>query len=88
MKEDVKELMKRQSDFIQVRVGGDIDGFVDILKSKKITVTTEGRILRVPYLNDQTFQHIIDAAVDNKCQLYEMERSKVTMDNIYLEVIK
>jgi hypothetical protein len=88
MKENVKELMKRQSDFIQVRVGGDIDGFVDILKSKKITVKTDGRILRVPYLNDQTFQHIIDAAVDNKCQLYEMERSKVTMDNIYLEVIE
>jgi ABC-2 type transport system ATP-binding protein len=88
MKENVKELMKRQSDFIQVRVGGDIDGFVDMLKSKEITVTTDGRILRVPYVNDQTFQQIIDAAVDNKCQLYEMERSKVTMDNIYLEVIE
>jgi hypothetical protein len=44
--------------------------------------------LRVPYVNDQTFQQIIDAAVENNCQLYEMERSKVTMDNIYLEVVE
>ena len=88
MKDNVKELMKRQNDFIQVRVGGDIDGFVDILNNNKINVTTDGRILRVPYVNDQTFQQIIDAAVENNCQLYEMERSKVTMDNIYLEVVE
>jgi hypothetical protein len=88
MKDNVKELMKRQNDFIQVRVGGDIDGFVDILNNNKINVTTDGRILRIPYVNDQTFQQIIDAAVENNCQLYEMERSKVTMDNIYLEVVE
>tara|TARA_B100000959_G_C14773063_1_gene538304 strand:- start:375 stop:869 length:495 start_codon:yes stop_codon:yes gene_type:complete len=88
MKENVKELMKRQSDFIQVRVGGETDEFVSILKNKSITVMSDGRSLRVPYVNDNTFQQIIDAAVDSKCQLYEMERSKVTMDNIYLEVVE
>ena len=88
MKENVKELMKRQSDFIHVRVGGETDEFVSILKKKSITVMSDGRSLRVPYVNDNTFQQIIDAAVDSKCQLYEMERSKVTMDNIYLEVVE
>ena len=88
MKESVKELMKKQNDFIQVRLGGDIDGFANILKNKKINLLSDGRTLRVPYLNEDTFQQIIDAAVESKCQLYEMERSKVTMDNVYLEVIE
>jgi|TARA_B110000438_G_scaffold149617_1_gene143943 ABC-2 type transport system ATP-binding protein len=88
MKENVKKLMKAQNDFIQIRVGGDVDGFSDILKSKKINLMSDGRILRVPYVNDNTFQQIIDAVIDSKCQLYEMERSKVTMDNIYLEVVE
>ena len=82
------QLMKKQNDFIQVRLGGDIDGFANILKNKKINLLSDGRTLRVPYLNEDTFQQIIDAAVESKCQLYEMERSKVTMDNVYLEVIE
>ena len=88
MKESVNELMKKQNDFIQVRLGGDIDGFANILKMKKINLLSDGRTLRVPYVNEETFQQIIDAAVESKCQLYEMERSKVTMDNVYLEAIE
>ncbi|SVC98992.1 uncharacterized protein METZ01_LOCUS351846, partial [marine metagenome] len=47
-----------------------------------------GRSILVDYKNENTFDNIIASAVKNKCQLYEMERMPMTMDNIYLEVVK
>jgi len=43
--------------------------------------------LHVPYVNDKTFEQIVDSAVKSNCQLYEMERATITMDNVYLEVV-
>ena len=48
----------------------------------------DGRTLLVDYKSEKTFEEIISAAVKNDCQLYEMERMPMTMDNIYLEVVK
>ena len=90
MKESVKTLMQRQNDFIQVRIGGNVDNFVKeiekIIGNKEII--TKGTILRIPYTNEKSFTQIIDASVNSNCPLYEMERTAVTMDNIYLEVVK
>ncbi|MFL2940247.1 MAG: ABC transporter ATP-binding protein [Candidatus Poseidoniales archaeon] len=89
IKENVKELVKRQTDTIQIRVGENSDDFISILKqnnSKRNIEITE-RWIRIPYKNEQSFKEIISAAANAKCQLYEMERIAVTMDNIYLEVV-
>ena len=89
IKENVKELVKRQTDTIQVRVGENSDEFISILKqnnSKRNIEITE-RWIRIPYKNEESFKEIISAAASAKCQLYEMERIAMTMDNIYLEVV-
>ena len=90
MKESVKTLMQKQNDFIQVRIGGNVNNFVKeiekIIGNKEII--TKGTILRIPYTNEKSFTQIIDASVNSNCPLYEMERTAVTMDNIYLEVVK
>ena len=89
IKENVKELVKRQTDTIQIRVGENSDDFISILKqnnSKRNIEITE-RWIRIPYKNEESFKEIISAAANAKCQLYEMERIAVTMDNIYLEVV-
>ena len=89
IKENVKELVKRQTDTIQVRVGENSDDFISILKqnnSKRNIEITE-RWIRIPYKNEESFKEIISAAASAKCQLYEMERIAMTMDNIYLEVV-
>ena len=89
IKENVKELVKRQTDTIQIRVGENSDDFISILKqnnSKRNIEITE-RWIRIPYNNEESFKEIISAAASAKCQLYEMERIAVTMDNIYLEVV-
>ena len=89
IKENVKELVKRQTDTIQIRVGENSDDFISILKqnnSKRNIEITE-RWIRIPYKNEESFKEIISAAASAKCQLYEMERIAVTMDNIYLEVV-
>ena len=87
MQENVKKLMQRQTDVIQVRIGGSTEDFVKQLKKSGITATSGGRGLHVPYVNDKTFEQIVDSAVKSNCQLYEMERATITMDNIYLEVV-
>ena len=89
IKENVKELVKRQTDTIQIRVGENSDDFISILKqnnSKRNIEITE-RWIRIPYKNEESFKEIISAAASAKCQLYEMERIAMTMDNIYLEVV-
>ena len=89
IKENVKELVKRQTDTIRIRVGENSDDFISILKqnnSKRNIEITE-RWIRIPYKNEESFKEIISAAASAKCQLYEMERIAMTMDNIYLEVV-
>ena len=91
MKESVKTLMEKQNDFIQIRIGGNIDDFVSSIKKikgSKNDITVNGDVLRIPYSGDKTFTQIIDASVKSKCPLYEMERDSVTMDNVYLDVVK
>ena len=88
LQESVESLMKRQTDVIQVRIGENKEKFITTLKDKKIAVRDSGRTILVDYKNEKTFDHIIASAVKNKCQLYEMERMPMTMDNIYLEVVK
>tara|TARA_B100000953_G_scaffold295093_1_gene285789 strand:+ start:131 stop:1030 length:900 start_codon:yes stop_codon:yes gene_type:complete len=88
LQESVESLMKRQTDIIQVRIGDNKEKFIKTLKDKKITVRDNGRSILVDYKNENTFDNIIASAVKNKCQLYEMERMPMTMDNIYLEVVK
>ena len=89
IKENVKELVKRQTDTIQIRVGENSDEFISILKqnnnNRNIEITE--RWIRIPYKNEESFKEIISAAASAKCQLYEMERIAMTMDNIYLEVV-
>ena len=90
MKESVKTLMQKQNDFIQVRIGGVVDDFITYIEKimGKIDISTNGFIVRIPYSSDKSFTQIIEASVKSKCPLYEMERSSVTMDNIYLDVVK
>ena len=89
IKENVKELVKRQTDTIQIRVGENSDDFLSILKqnNNKRNIEITERWIRIPYKNDDSFKEIISAAATARCQLYEMERIAVTMDNIYLEVV-
>ena len=89
IKENVKELVKRQTDTIQIRVGENSDDFISILKqnNNKRNIEITERWIRIPYKNNDSFKEIISAAATARCQLYEMERIAVTMDNIYLEVV-
>ena len=89
IKENVKELVKRQTDTIQIRVGENSDDFISILKqnNNKRDIEITERWIRIPYKNEESFKEIISAAASAKCQLYEMERIAMTMDNIYLEVV-
>ena len=89
IKENVKELVKRQTDTIQIRVGENSDDFISILKqnNNKRNIEITERWIRIPYKNEESFKEIISAAASAKCQLYEMERIAMTMDNIYLEVV-
>tara|TARA_Y100000768_G_scaffold27400_1_gene18400 strand:- start:251 stop:1156 length:906 start_codon:yes stop_codon:yes gene_type:complete len=89
IKENVKELVKRQTDTIQIRVGENSDKFISILKqnNNKRNIEITDRWIRIPYKNEESFKEIISAAASAKCQLYEMERIAMTMDNIYLEVV-
>ena len=89
MKESVKKLMQRQNNFVQIRIGGETELFIEKLKAsiKKSEIKTDGTIIHIPFIDDSTFTHIINASVDSGCPLYEMERTAVTMDNIYLEVV-
>ena len=89
VKENVKELVKRQTDTIQIRVGENSDEFISILKqnNNKRNIEITERWIRIPYKNEESFKEIISAAASAKCQLYEMERIAMTMDNIYLEVV-
>ena len=89
IKENVKELVKRQTDTIQIRVGENSEDFISILKqnNNKRNIEITERWIRIPYKNDDSFKEIISAAATARCQLYEMERIAVTMDNIYLEVV-
>ena len=89
IKENVKELVKRQTDTIQIRVGENSEDFISILKqnNNKRNIEITERWIRIPYKNEESFKEIISAAASAKCQLYEMERIAVTMDNIYLEVV-
>ena len=89
IKENVKELVKRQTDTIQIRVGENSDNFISILKqnNNKRDIEITERWIRIPYKNEESFKEIISAAASAKCQLYEMERIAMTMDNIYLEVV-
>ena len=54
----------------------------------KVEIITDGSVLRIPYTNDSSFSKIVDASVNSNYPLYEMERTAVTMDNVYLEVVK
>ena len=90
MKESVKTLMQKQNDFIQVRIGGEVKDFIKEIENSmgKVEIITDGSVLRIPYTNDSSFSKIVDASVNSNSPLYEMERTAVTMDNVYLEVVK
>ena len=89
IKENVKELIKRQTDTIQIRIGENSEEFLSILKQNdaKRNIEITERWIRIPYKDDNSFKEIISAAAKSNSQLYEMERVSVTMDNIYLEVV-
>ena len=89
IKENVKELIKRQTDTIQIRIGENSEEFLSILKQNdaKRNIEITERWIRIPYKDDNSFKEIISAAAKAGSQLYEMERVAVTMDNIYLEVV-
>ena len=89
IKENVKELIKRQTDTIQIRIGENSEEFLSILKQNdaKRNIEITERLIRIPYKDDNSFKEIISAAAKANSQLYEMERVAVTMDNIYLEVV-
>ena len=89
IKENVKELIKRQTDTIQIRVGENSEEFLSILKQNdaKRNIEITERWIRIPYKDDNSFKEIISAAAKANSQLYEIERVAVTMDNIYLEVV-
>lgn len=89
IKENVKELIKRQTDTIQIRIGENSEEFLSILKQNdaKRNIEITERWMRIPYKDDNSFKEIISAAAKANSQLYEMERVAVTMDNIYLEVV-
>ena len=89
IKENVKELIKRQTDTIQIRIGENSEEFLSILKRNdaKRNIEITERWIRIPYKDDNSFKEIISAAAKANSQLYEMERVAVTMDNIYLEVV-
>lgn len=89
IKEKVKELIKRQTDTIQIRIGENSEEFLSILKQNdaKRNIEITERWIRIPYKDDNSFKEIISAAAKANSQLYEMERVAVTMDNIYLEVV-
>jgi ABC-2 type transport system ATP-binding protein len=88
MQEDVKAIIGEKSNFIQIRVGGESEDFINELKSKKITAEDNGRVLIVPYKDDSTYDQIIDAAIKSKCPLYEMERTSQSMDSVYQEIVE
>ena len=89
IKENVKELIKRQTDTIQIRIGENSEEFLSILKQNdaKRNIEITERWIRIPYKDDNSFKEIISAAAKANSQLYEMQRVAVTMDNIYLEVV-
>ena len=89
IRENVKELIKRQTDTIQIRIGENSEEFLSILKQNdaKRNIEITERWIRIPYKDDNSFKEIISAAAKANSQLYEMERVAVTMDNIYLEVV-
>lgn len=89
IKENVNELIKRQTDTIQIRIGENSEEFLSILKQNdaKRNIEITERWIRIPYKDDNSFKEIISAAAKANSQLYEMERVAVTMDNIYLEVV-
>ena len=89
IKENVKELIKRQTDTIQIRIGENSEEFLSILKQNdaKRNIEITERWIRIPYKDDNSFKEIISAAAKANSQLYEMERVAVTMDNLYLEVV-
>lgn len=89
IKENVKELIRRQTDTIQIRIGENSEEFLSILKQNdaKRNIEITERWIRIPYKDDNSFKEIISAAAKANSQLYEMERVAVTMDNIYLEVV-
>ena len=89
IKENVKELIKRQTDTIQIRIGENSEEFLSILKQNdaKRNIEITERWIRIPYKDDNSFKEIISAAAKANSQLYEMERVAVTMDNIYLEEV-
>tara|TARA_B100000242_G_scaffold175787_1_gene125959 strand:+ start:1032 stop:1937 length:906 start_codon:yes stop_codon:yes gene_type:complete len=89
IKEKVKELIKRQTDTIQIRIGENSEEFLSILRQNdaKRNIEITERWIRIPYKDDNSFKEIISAAAKANSQLYEMERVAVTMDNIYLEVV-
>ena len=89
IKENVKELIKRQTDTIQIRIGENSEEFLSILEQNdaKRNIEITERWIRIPYKDDNSFKEIISAAAKANSQLYEMERVAVTMDNIYLEVV-
>ena len=71
IKENVKELVKRQTDTIQIRVGENSDEFISILKqnNNKRNIEITDRWIRIPYKNEESFKEIISAAASAKCQL-------------------
>ena len=89
IKENVKELIKRQTDTIQIRIGENSEEFLSILRQNdaKRNIEITERWIRIPYKDDNSFKEIISAAAKANSQLYEMERVAVNMDNIYLEVV-
>ncbi len=88
MQKDVKAIVGEKSNFVQVRIGGKSEDFISELKKKKINVENDGRVLVIPYVDDSTYDYIIEASVKSKCSLYEMERTSQSMDSVYQEIIE
>jgi len=88
MQEDVKAIISEKSNFVQIRVGGTTKHFIAELKRKKIKAEDNGRALIVPYKNNSTYDQIIDAAIKSNSPLYEMERTKQSMDKVYQNIIE
>ena len=72
IKENVKELIKRQTDTIQIRIGENSKEFLSILKQNdaKRNIEITERWIRIPYKDDNSFKEIISAAAKANSQLY------------------
>jgi ABC-2 type transport system ATP-binding protein len=84
--DDIASLRSSTSDVV-VRIDGNAEKFLGVLRSKGISATQEGADILVKAISDQDYDAVRDAVVESSAALRALQPRELSLEDVYIRTV-